>query len=403
MFLLVSLSTILVALSTFLYKKLHALEHINFEEHSSSLPNNDLKILLICSELGLGGKEIAAMYQYKMMQQAGHHVHFLAAKNSKLEQELMKNKLPYFRFLKFLLPFKSIVQPGLATAIKYICKQYNISIIHCNHEREVLYAQKVAKNIPIILTQHTSTSLKKVVLKNLHGIIAVSPHVQEIIGVCCSKTTYISPFFNHDQFLNYEPIQKKHAFFEQEFKIKLQNLPIICMIANFYNSKNHPLLFKAIQKLIYEKNRPIQVVLAGDGPRANEYKELAKDLKIHNLVYFLGSIQQTPGLLFFSDINLLTSSTEAFGIVLLEGALMKKPIIIAKRTGAAELFIKDHQTGLLFEPDDVDSLIEKIELLLDNPTLAKTLGENAYHLAHQHFSNEANLTKVLDFYQDVLR
>ena len=244
----------------------------------------------------------------------------------------------------------------------------------------------------------------------LNGIIYASPqiaesHIKNANLNNIKKFEFIPPVFNEEKFINFKAIQTKKEFFKKEFNISIKNPPLICMIAHMYKDlshKNHTIVINAIQKLI-QKNKLVQVVFAGAGARENELKLMVKKLNLQEYVHFLGSTNKTPEIIHHSDINLLASNNEAFGIVLLEGALLKKPLICATRTGAANVIIHNDKTGLLFENNNLDSLVEKIETLLNNKQLQKTLGENAYQHVLNNFSTNAIMRKMENFYDQVLK
>ena len=127
---------------------------------------------------------------------------------------------------------------------------------------------------------------------------------------------------------------------------------------------------------------------------------MSKKLGVDHCVHFVGFSQEIPEVLYHSDIFVLTSNWEAFGIVYLEAGLMKKPAIGAYQTGAQDTII-DGKTGLLFKNNEVDDLVEKLEILIQNPELQKKMGQQGYDHVAAHFLNQTKLKKLEALYQKV--
>ncbi len=416
-FILYSLILVFMILITKkLIQYLYYFEEVIFHTESNDNKNqrenrsiNKKNILLINSNhKACGGGEVYTISLYENLLNQGHNVKILIVKNSKLEQRLQKQKLSYFAYKKIEI-FKSSIQPGLSSAIFKICKEHNIQIVHCNLHRETLYLAKARELLPVkvVLTRHLSDPIKTKYLKNLDGIIAVNSQIKNYLKEEIKKKNLpiktlkrIPPFFDEQKFISFKPTENKKEFFKKNFDIEIKDLPIISEVAWINDNKNQLLLLKAAAELIHKKKQPVQIVLAGSG-EIQKLKLLAKKLEIAEYVFTLGFTNKIPEILFHSDLKILPSKQEAFGIALLEAALMKKPLIGSSNTGMVDI-IKHHKTGLLFKNNDLNSLIEQIESLIDHPDLQNTLGENAYEFVVQNFSTKQSLEKIERFYTNVL-
>lgn len=377
----------------------------NIKKDGSSSKN----ILIINTEQTMGGGETYYLNLCKNLLKEGYNVKLLIAKDSELEKSLKELKISYYTYKKYTI-FKTAIQPGFYSAIYKICEDDKIDILHCNLHRETIAAKKVAQSLPVkvVLTRHSPQKIKSKYIENLDGFIGVNPEIVENAkyqNLNIKHFEFIPPIFNEEKLINFNSTETKKDFFKNNFGIEIKDLPILCMVANMpkdINHKNHPLLLQAINKLIYEKNKPVELMLVGDGDLKPYLKNLIKDLKIEKYVHLLGFTDKAIEIMFHSDIKVLSSKNEAFGIVLLEAALLKKPIICANKIGAADILIQNNRTGLLFENDNVNSLTEKIEILLDNKELQKTLGENAYQHVLNNFSANAIIQKIEFFYDKVM-
>ena len=157
-----------------------------------------------------------------------------------------------------------------------------------------------------------------------------------------------------------------------------------------------------MHELIIKRNIPVQVALVGDGPMMGTYKKMVRKLGIADYVHFLGSTELTPAVLHYADINMLTSSKEAFGIVLLEGGLMRKPTIVARGgCGAADWLIIDKQTGFLFENNDVQSLADTIAYAIAHDDEATACGQRLYEKVMAEFMPSRTAAALLAMYHEL--
>jgi glycosyltransferase involved in cell wall biosynthesis len=117
----------------------------------------------------------------------------------------------------------------------------------------------------------------------------------------------------------------------------------------------------------------------------------------------IGSTELIPALLQYADINLLTSSSEPFGIVLLEGGLLHKPTLLPS-TGceAANWLIIDRETGSLFEQNNATDLADKIEYMLTHPDYAQTCGDNLHDKVVREFLPAQTVHTILDLIAQLL-
>jgi len=356
-----------------------------------------------------GGGETHTLNLYKNLLKKKASIHLLVPLNSALGNELTKQNLSYntTTAFKFFKKFKFLYKLILAKDVYKICKRQKINTVICNTESELNAVKLVAKFLPIkiVLTRHLPNPVKKTRVKGIDGIIAVSPSIEkdlQVLNKQCAlgikKIDFIAPFFNDDSMLNFKPTESREVFFKANFGITINKSPILCMAANMYadNRKNQLFLIKAIQKLVYEKNTPIQLMLAGSGPLLEQCEKLVKQLNLEQYVHCLGFTKKISDLLYHSDIKILTSTEEAFGLSLVEAALLKKPLIGTAGTGM-ETIIKDNKTGLLFENNNLDDLINKIKILVNDQALQQELGQSAFNFVSANFLTQTKLQKFDDF------
>jgi glycosyltransferase involved in cell wall biosynthesis len=120
----------------------------------------------------------------------------------------------------------------------------------------------------------------------------------------------------------------------------------------------------------------VHLTIVGDGERRYVYENLAKDLSLHQSVTFTGDIsdQALYELYRNSDVFVLPSVKEGFGLVFLEAMAFGLPCIGAKATSVPEI-IENERSGLLADPDHVDNLALQMARLADSADMRTKLGE----------------------------
>ena len=155
-----------------------------------------------------------------------------------------------------------------------------------------------------------------------------------------------------------------------------------------------------MHELIYKRHTPVQVVLAGSGPRQDFCKRMVHELNLDSYVHFLGNTDKIAAIMHYADINVLASSKDAFGIALLEGGFMKKPTIIARDgCSAADWLIIDQETGFLFENKNAHDLADTIAFVITHPEQAQAYGQRLYSKVINEFMPNQTAQKILRFYE----
>jgi glycosyltransferase involved in cell wall biosynthesis len=378
------------------------------------VPNNAPVVLLVSVGLSGGGLERSVLAQHEAFCAAGIRSILVVQEGAFIVPLARAKGLPMVLFGGFAMSLgDQVFFPALTAALKKLLHAYGEAMvaIHCNSAREVFVAKRVVgkRSIPIIFTQHTLSPLRKSVRAMADGLVGVSPRVVDGLQKCNQQegiqtpVVAVPPFFDTARFLNFITKESREAYFQQVFGLVLKPCPVLVKVAHFYADvacKNHPVLFHAMHELIYKKGTPVQVVLAGTGATMlAKYKKLVHALGLDGYVHFVGQTEETPALFYHADIALLAGEKEAFGLVLAEGGMLKKPTIIADRAGAAGWLIEDNVTGFLFQTNNPGSLADKIAYVLAHPALAAMCGERLFHRVSGYFSAGHGVQKLLTFYQ----
>src|SRR5690606_1840749 len=130
------------------------------------------------------------------------------------------------------------------------------------------------------------------------------------------------------------------------------------------------LLFEIVSKQI-----PAKLLLVGDGPERIAIENLCRKLQICEHVRFLGKQEAVEDLLAISDLFILPSESESFGLSALEAMACEVPVISSNAGGISEVNMHG-KTGFLSEVGDYKNMAENALTLLENETLLKQFKEN---------------------------
>jgi len=238
-------------------------------------------------------------------------------------------------------------------SLKRIIEEEKIDILHLNlwNPASCRYGFLAAKstNIPTIITEHDPFELtgfknafKKYGLKNISKIVTVSFENQKLLKKLFpshkEKIEVIQNGIDTDwwtsqtlRFTENDREKIKTEVFETN-----ENTLIIISVAELHERKGLKYLIKAISET-KEKYPNIKLVIVGEGPDRKNLEELIKELKLENHVILLGRRKEIPKLLKSSNIFVLPSRREAFGLVNLEAMITPLPIIASKVGGIPEI------------------------------------------------------------------
>ncbi len=164
--------------------------------------------------------------------------------------------------------------------------------------------------------------------------------------------------------------------------------------------KGHTYLITAFARVVKEIPN-VRLVFLGDGELKEALFAQTKTLGIENHALFLGMRNDVPEIISASDLFVLPSINEGFGVVLLEAMAMKCPIVATNVGGIPEV-VMDGETGILVPPRDPVQLAGAIIKLIKDSTLARQLAESGYQRLKAYFDIKDTIVKIEHLYKELL-
>lgn len=177
-----------------------------------------------------------------------------------------------------------------------------------------------------------------------------------------------------------------------ELNLNLSDIVLISM-GDLIKRKNYAIAIKAIAKL---KDCKFQYFICGTGPEENNLKKLVKQLGIESKVHFLGFRTDVAELLQIADIFLLSTKQEGLPRSLMEAMACGVPCVVSDIRGNVDL-ICDGKGGYIFELDNVDDLVNKINSLVSDDELRIKFG-NDNMMTIKSFSVDFVQNEILKIY-----
>jgi N-acetyl-alpha-D-glucosaminyl L-malate synthase BshA len=368
-----------------------------------------MKIGIVCYPT-FGGSGVVATELGIALSQKGHEVHFITynqpARLSFLSDDIYFHQVfveeyPLFHYQPYEL--------ALSTKMVEVVKEKQLDLLHVHYAIPHAYAGYMAKK----MLQEMGISIK--IVTTLHGtdITLVGSHPSYKTAVEFSinqsdEVTAVSESLKQEtlalfdikndikvipNFINFEKYPDREDPVCKDIHISEKDEYVVSHISNFRPVKRTfdvIKIFHGIQQKVNAK-----LMLIGDGPDREHVEYLTKELGIFHKVHFLGNCQEVNKVLCYSDLFLLPSEKESFGLAALEAMAAKTPVISTDVGGLKEVNV-DGETGYTCRLGDVDQMIEKSVFLLSNPEKLESFKQQAKKRAHA-FSIE----KIIPLYEEL--
>ena len=372
-----------------------------------------MKIAIVCYPT-FGGSGVVATELGLALSHRGHEVHFITYKQP-VRLEVLNSSLHFHEVNVPDYPLFHYQPYELALSSKLVdtVKTYGIELLHVHYAIPHAYAGYMAKqmlkdqgiDLPIVTTLHGTD----VTLVGKHpfykpAVTFSINHSDCVTSVSESlKQDTLNVFEVHKEikvipnFVDFS----KHQHHDEDCQRSLiapDDQKIITHISNFRKVKR----IDDVIEVFYRTQKEVNAILimVGDGPERLRAMETCEKLGIENKVKFLGKSNQVYQILCYSDLFILPSASESFGLAALEAMMMRVPVISTNVGGLPEVNIEG-ESGYLFELGDVEGMAQKSIALLNDEQKLESMKDKAYTLA-KRFDIEAIVNQYIAVYKAAL-
>lgn len=367
-----------------------------------------MKIAIVCYPT-FGGSGVVATELGIALANRGHEIHFITYKQP-VRLELLSNKIHFHEVHvpEYALFHYQPYELALSSKLVDTVKLYGIELLHVHYAIPHAYAGYMAKKmleedgiyLPMITTLHGTditlvgkhpfykpavtfsinksdvvTSVSSSLKKNTLDLFDIKQEI-EVIPNFIDKRKYSTKFTDCQRSLMANDDER-----------------IITHISNFRKVKRIPDIIHIFDKI--QKEIPAKLIMVGEGPEKEGAELLVEKLGLSDRVVFLGNSNQVDKILCFSDLFLLPSESESFGLAALEAMINRVPVISSNAGGIAE--VNQHGiTGFLSDIGNVDEMAANALRILKEDKELEKFKLNAVRVA-QTF----DIANVLPLYEAV--
>ncbi|MEK4861614.1 N-acetyl-alpha-D-glucosaminyl L-malate synthase BshA [Staphylococcus sp. FSL W8-0774] len=371
-----------------------------------------MKIGITCYP-SMGGSGIIATELGIKMAERGHEVHFITSnipfRIRKPLPNIIFHQVEVNQYAVFQYPPYDIT---LSTKISEVIKEYDLDILHMHYAVPhaicgILAKQMSGKDIKIMTTLHGTDitvlgydhSLKGAIkfgIEESDIVTSVSHSLAEQTKEIIHTEKEIIPIYN---FVRENEFPTRHdENFKSDYGIEPHE-KVLIHVSNFRSVKRIDTVIETFAKV--HQQIPSKLILLGDGPELIDMRQKTRDLGVEENVLFLGKQDNVSAFYQLSDLVLLLSEKESFGLTLLEA--MKTGVVpIGSNAGGIKEVIKHGETGYIVDVGDSDKAAEYALKLLQDNELYQQLQSQMLLDIEQRFGSELITDQYEHYYRQML-
>ena len=368
-----------------------------------------MRIAIVCYPT-FGGSGVVATELGLELARRGYEIHFitysqpvrLALLNPNVHyHEVIVPEYPLFHFQPYEL--------ALSSKLVDMVKLYKIELLHVHYAIPHAYAGYMAKqmlkdegiDIPMVTTLH-GTDIT---------LVGNHPFYKPAVTFSINKSDYVTSvsqslkddtlkLFNIKNEIQVIPnfIELEKNLYDptipcQRSVMANENERIITHISNFRKVKRIPDIIKIFYKI--QKEIPAKLMMVGDGPEKEKAEKMCRKYGIQDKVIFFGNSNEIDRILCLTDLFLLPSETESFGLAALEAMACGVPVISSNSGGLPEVN-SDGVSGYLSDVGDLNEMAKNALKILKDDSVLKEFKKNALHVAEQF-----DIKNILPIYEEL--
>lgn len=371
-----------------------------------------LKIGITCYPT-VGGSGVIATELGKLLAERGHEIHFISSsmpfRLNKVYSNIYYHEVQVNQYSVFQYPPYDI---ALASKMEEIARREQLDLLHVHYAIPHAISAYLAKKM-------TGDKLK--IVTTLHGtditVLGYDPSLTNMIrfGIEGSDiVTAVSKSLVEQTYELVKPnkeIQTVYNFVDERvyFKRNLDELKqqygistdekVVIHVSNFRKVKRVTDVIKSFE--LINKEIPSKLLLVGDGPEISVVCDLVREKNLQDKVLLLGKQENVAELYSISDLMLLLSEKESFGLVLLEAMACGVPTVGTKIGGIPEV-IDNGVTGYICELGDIHDIANKAITILTDPDTYKKYSLQALNRVKENFSSQIILEQYEQLYYSLM-
>ncbi|WP_107925118.1 N-acetyl-alpha-D-glucosaminyl L-malate synthase BshA [Lysinibacillus parviboronicapiens] len=370
-----------------------------------------LKIGITCYPT-VGGSGVIATELGKMLAERGHEIHFITSsvpfRLNKIYPTVFFHEVEVNNYSVFQYSPYDI---ALASKMADVIKDEGLDVLHVHYAIPhavcaVLAREMSGQNIGIVTTLHGTdisvlgqdSTLSQAIRYGIDKsdvVTAVSEALKEQTYDLIDTVKPIDTIYNFVDEREYRPLDPGNL--KAQFGIQADE-KVIIHVSNFRKIKNLPHVVDAFMKI--RANMKAKLLLVGDGPEKHRVMDQVKGSPYVKDVLFLGKQENLAELYSISDLKLLLSQQESFGLVLLEAMACGVPCIGSAVGGIPEVI--DHGVdGYLVEQGDTDAVAEYAVNLLNDEQQLQNFREAAMRAVNEKFHSSKIVEQYEKLYEKV--
>ena len=374
-----------------------------------------MKIGITCYPV-YGGSGVVATELGIALADLGHEIHFISYalpfRLGKLTPNIFFHEVDVMTYPLFEYPPYALT---LTSKMADIAKHEQLDLLHVHYAiphatsallaREILAQQGI--HIPIVTTLHGTDitlvgrdpSFEPVVTYSMNqsdGITAVSDYLRRetLSHFDIERDIAVIP-----NFIDTERFQRKNStILKQELCPNCEK--VLVHVSNFRPVKNVSHVVK-IFHLLKQRGHAIKLLLVGDGPDRVPAEHLARELGVYPEIRFMGKQEAVEEILSISDVFIMPSGSETFGLAALEAMSCGVPVVASNIGGLPEL-VEEGKTGFLCPLGDLEAFADRIETIITDPALQREVGDASRKRAEIEFATERIIPIYESFYKKTI-
>ncbi|MFA8438024.1 N-acetyl-alpha-D-glucosaminyl L-malate synthase BshA [Pueribacillus sp. YX66] len=361
----------------------------------------------------IGGSGIIATELGKMLAKKGHLIHFFSSsvpfRLGKVYPNIFFHEVEVNQYAVFRYPPYEL---ALASKIADVIEREQLDILHVHYAVPhaicaYLAKQFSGKDTKIVTTLHgtditvlgydsTLANAIKFGIENSDVVTAVSNDLKNKTQKLLHTDFPIQTVYNFvDETTYYKRENKK---LKRDFQISNTEKTII-HISNFRKVKRVPDVIYTFHKI--SQQIEAKLLLVGDGPDRFIVSNMIDQLGLREKVIFLGKQENVAEILSISDLLILPSEKESFGLVLLEAMACEVPVVATNIGGIPEVVIHN-ETGFLCEVGNIDNMANYSIKILQDEKLHAQFVQHGLKRARTHFHSEKIVNDYETIYKQIL-